>query len=268
MVNKLLFEASKRLCNSDTPMLDARVLLAKAANVKDSLLIFRDLSKEEKEKFEKYISLREKGVPVSYITGEKEFMGYSFRLNKDTLIPRPDTECLVEAVLEVAKPQCTILDLCTGSGCIGISLVKKTVGSTAVLCDISQGALEAARENAESLGVKERIKVIYSDVLTMDFVGKYDIITANPPYIESNIVPTLAVSKFEPHRALDGGKDGLCFYRAIAKKAYNALNDGGILAFEIGYNQAKAVSELMGDYKNVTVKKDYAGNDRVVIGYK
>ena len=268
MVSKLLSEASKRLGNSDTPMLDARVLLAKASNAEDSLLIFRDLTQEEKERFEEYISLREKGVPVSYITGEKEFMGYTFRLNKDTLIPRPDTECLVEAVLESAKPHCRILDLCTGSGCIGISLVKKIDGSTAVLCDISQGAIEAARKNAELLGVKECVKVDFLDVLTMDFGGKYDIITANPPYIETDILQTLEVSKFEPRLALDGGKDGLCFYREIVKKAYNALNDGGILVFEIGYNQAEAVSELMCDYKNVAVKKDYAGNDRVVIGKK
>ena len=102
----------------------------------------------------------------------------------------------------------------------------------------------------------------------MDFGGKYDIITANPPYIETDILQTLEVSKFEPRLALDGGKDGLCFYREIVKKAYNALNDGGILVFEIGYNQAEAVSELMCDYKNVAVKKDYAGNDRVVIGKK
>ena len=269
MVRKLLKEASERLVKSESPMLDARVLLAYAMGKSDAALIFTEPSDKEKELFNEYISQREKGVPVAYILGEKEFMGLRFKLNYDTLIPRPDTECLVEKVIEECKVKNPkILDLCTGSGCIGISLAHFIKESIVCLTDIADGAISAAKENAMLNGVESRTEVFRLDVLNDDIKGGYDIIVSNPPYIKSNIVKTLEVSEFEPNRALDGGEDGLIFYRIIAKKAYDALKKGGILAFEIGYDQGEDVIALLCEFSSVKLYKDYGGNDRVIIAEK
>lgn len=269
MVRKLLNEAAKKLTNSPTPLLDARVLLSKAANVENALLIFRDLTEDEINTFNSYIEKRMQGVPVSYITGEKEFMGLKFILNESTLIPRPDTECLVEKVLELntfSAP--SILDLCTGSGCIGISLAYMIKNSTVHLTDISEDALKAAVENIKLHSLNSRVKAYKLDVVCDDIKNKYDIITANPPYIPTEVVKELEVSRYEPVRALDGGIDGLDFYRIIIEKAYNALNENGILALEIGYDQGESVPLLMDKFKSVSVFKDYGNNDRVIIGIK
>lgn len=269
MVRKLLSDAAKKLTNSPTPLLDARVLLSKATNTENALLIFRDLTEEEISLFNSFIEKRKQGIPVSYITGEKEFMGLRFILNNSTLIPRPDTECLVEKAIELnslSAPR--ILDLCTGSGCIGISLAHILKNSTVELTDISQEALDAARENIKLHNLTNRVKAYKLDVVSDAVNGKYDIITANPPYIPTEVVKGLEVSKFEPIRALDGGIDGLDFYRIIIKKAYDALNKNGILALEIGYDQGKSVPGLMDKFKSVSVFKDYGNNDRVVIGIK
>lgn len=269
MVRKILNEAAKKLTNSPTPLLDARVLLSKAINCENALLVFRDLTKSEITTFNEYIEKRMQGIPVSYITGEKEFMGLNFTLNNSTLIPRPDTECLVEKVIELnsfSAPQ--ILDLCTGSGCIGISLAHMINNSSVELTDISPEALDAANKNISLHNLNSRVKAYKLDVVSDDIEKKYDIITANPPYIPTEVVKELDVSRFEPVRALDGGSDGLDFYRIIIEKAYNALNENGILALEIGYDQGKSVPKLMDKFKSVCVFKDYGNNDRVVIGKK
>ncbi len=269
MVREILKKASERLLDSESPLLDARILLAHAMDKKDAALIFEMPTQEQLDLFESYIKKREKGVPVAYIIGEKEFMGLSFKLNEDTLIPRPDTECLVEKIIEESSftaPR--ILDLCTGSGCIGISLVNFIKESQCDLTDISEGALEMAKENAEFNGVGNRTEVFTLDVLNDDIKGRYDIIVSNPPYIESEIVPSLEVSKFEPARALDGGADGLDFYRVIVKKAYDALEKGGMLALEIGYNQGESLKNLCKDFSTVELFKDYGNNDRVIIAIK
>jgi len=269
MVRNLLKEAALKLSRSETPMLDARVLLAYAMKKKDAALIFEYPDEEELALFNRYIEQRAKNIPVAYILGEKEFMGLTFRLNKDTLIPRPDTECLVEKVIEkntFSAPR--ILDLCTGSGCIGISLVHFIKNASCDLTDISEGAMKMAEENAILNGAEKRTKVFRLDILSDDIHKGYDIIVSNPPYIESNTVPTLEVSKFEPERALDGGIDGLDFYRVIAQKAYNALSDGGMLALEIGYNQGESVKALLKDFKDVQLYKDYGNNDRVILAIK
>ncbi len=269
MVRELLNDAAKKLSCSETPLLDARVLLAKAMNKENAALIFESPDDVQKETFNAYIDQRAKGVPVAYILGEKEFMGLLFKLNEGTLIPRPDTECLVEKIIE----KCTfhapkILDLCSGSGCIGISLVKFIVGATCDLTDISENALKAEKENALLNHVENKTKIFRLDVLTDEIEKGYDIIVSNPPYIKSSIVPTLEVSEFEPLRALDGGSDGLDFYRVIAKKAYKALSMGGMLALEIGYDQGSEVKELLKDFSNVSLYKDYGNNDRVIIAIK
>lgn len=269
MVRELLSNAASQLKNSDTPMLDARVLLAKAMGKTNAALIFDMPSAEEVSVFNSFIEKRKAGMPVAYILGEKEFMGLTFRLNSDTLIPRPDTECLVEKVIEInnfSAPR--ILDLCTGSGCIGISLVKLIENAVCDLTDICSGAMEMAAENAVLNGVQSRTKVFKKDVLADEIGQGYDIIVSNPPYIESDIVPTLEVSEFEPLRALDGGEDGLTFYKVIAQKAYAALDNGGILALEIGYNQGESVKELLHKFSKVQIFKDYGNNDRVIIAIK
>lgn len=269
MVRELLKTAALRLANSQTPMLDARVLLAKAMGKENAAMIFNMPSDTQIKTFEEYISRRQKGEPVAYILGEKEFMGFTFHLNSDTLIPRPDTECLVEKVIElnrISAPK--ILDLCTGSGCIGISLAKMIEKSSLELTDISEGALCMATLNANELLSSSKAKVYPLDILNEEIDEKYDIITANPPYIESDIAKNLPVSEYEPMRALDGGEDGLTFYRVIAKKAFSALNKGGMLALEIGYDQKESVCALLTDFSEVLSFKDYGGNDRVIIGIK
>ena len=269
MVRELLNNAAKKLASSETPLLDARVLLAKAMNRENAALIFDLPDDIQKKAFDTYIEQRAKGMPVAYILGEKEFMGLPFKLNEDTLIPRPDTECLVEKIMEhntFKAPK--ILDLCTGSGCIGISLAKFIDSATCDLTDISENAMKAAKENTRLNHVENKTNVFRLDVITDEIKQGYDIIVSNPPYIKSSIVPTLEVSEFEPCLALDGGSDGLDFYRVIAKKAYAALSSGGILALEIGYDQGCEVKELLKDFSSVSLYKDYGNNDRVIIAIK
>jgi len=269
MVRDLLREAAHKLVNSESPLLDARVLLAAAMNKSDAAMIFEYPSDEELALFSEYINKRATGVPVAYILGEKEFMGLTFHLNSDTLIPRPDTECLVEKVIEnntFSSP--AILDLCAGSGCIGISLARFIANSSCDLTDISESALAMAKENAILNGVSDKTDAFILDVLSDEIPKKYDIIVSNPPYIESDVVKTLEVSRFEPKRALDGGIDGLDFYKVIAEKSYEVLDKGGILALEIGYNQGERVKALLQKFSNVELYKDYGDNDRVIIAIK
>lgn len=269
MVRELLRNAAAKLNSSETPMLDARVLLAKAMNRENAALIFEYPDERELALFNSFIEKRASGLPVAYIIGEKEFMGLNFHLNSDTLIPRPDTECLVEKVLErnrFSSPR--ILDLCCGSGCIGISLLKFIPDAVCDLADISEGAMSMAKENAVLNNVAERTDIFKLDVLKDSIEKEYDIIVSNPPYIESDVVPTLEVSRYEPQKALDGGEDGLDFYRLIAEKAYNALKGNGFLALEIGYNQGEAVKKLLENFSEVNLYKDYGNNDRVIIAIK
>lgn len=263
-------EAAWRLVNSETPMLDARVLLSYVTG-EDSLTLFRDLTPDESRRFEELVSRRAAGEPVAYIVGEKEFMGYGFRLNRDCLIPRPDTETLVENIIETNKnPTPSILDLCCGSGCIGLSLGLFIKGARVTLCDVAPGALEMTAENARIHGLEGRTEVLTLDVLKEDLPRGFDIIVCNPPYIPSAVADGLKVTETEPRLALDGGEDGLKFYRAVTPKAYSALNVGGVLAYEIGYDQGEAVTALLleAGFKNVGVKKDYGGNPRLVRGEK
>ena len=265
MVTKLIHDAARLLTNSDTPLLDARVLMAEAANTENAALLFGDITPEQEQLFEKFIQMRRSGMPVAYILGKKEFMGFTFKVNENTLIPRPDTECLVERVLEKHFTAPKILDLCTGSGCIGISLALMIENSTALLADLSDGALQIAEENIHLHHLENRVSTLKTDVLTDDLNGFYDIIVSNPPYIPTSTVPTLDVSFSEPKMALDGGSDGLDFYRIIIINAASHLNEGGMLALEIGYDQGEAVTALCREYfEEVNLFKDYGGNDRVV----
>lgn len=205
------------------------------------------------------------GEPLAYVLGEWYFYGLTFKLNDACLIPRADTEHIVETAIKRVAKNGRFVDLCTGSGCIAVSILKSRPDLIGEGCDISDAALTAARENAETNGVRA---VFYSlDVLSATpEKGIYDAVIANPPYIKSAVIPTLDTVQREPKAALDGGGDGLKFYREIVKRYAPSLKENGIFIFEIGYDQGediKTVAELNGF--TCTVTKDYGGNDRVAV---
>lgn len=223
---------------------------------------------EDKVKvYKEYIFRRIQGEPIQYITGKADFCGLRFNVNSDVLIPRFDTEVLVSKALEYVKPDSNVLDMCTGSGCIIISISKLSGAKHCTGVDISSKALRIASENAKQN--KADISLIESDLFEK-VLGKYDVIVSNPPYITDAEMEELLdeVKLKEPTIALRGGEDGLKFYRKIISQAKEYLKPDGMLLFEIGCNQADAVRMLMKDngYKNIEVIKDLAGLDRVVIG--
>lgn len=209
-----------------------------------------------------------RGEPVQYIVGKWDFMGRHFIVTPDVLIPRSDTEILCERAIEYINKngnELNVLDLCTGSGCIGISIACSAKKSNVTCSDVSNKALDVARQNARINGVD--IDFILSDML--ENCEKYDVIVSNPPYIPSKTVETLdaTVKDYEPRIALDGGDDGLDFYRIIAKDAKKHINCGGTIFLEIGYDQKISVSEIFQNegYDNIECLRDYGGNDRVII---
>lgn len=225
-----------------------------------------ELTHEEEERVNEILEKRKNSIPLQYILGKAYFMGLEFRVSEDVLIPQPDTEILVEQVLNSFAGKAKILDLCTGSGCIAISLKKQLPDCEIIASDISEKALAIAKNNAKLNNVKIFFK---KSNLFENFVEKFDIIVSNPPYIATEVIPTLSeeVQK-EPILALDGGKDGLDFYRKIIEFSRNYLNENGKIFLEIGYDQADEVKTLFeeNNYKNIEVIKDYGGNDRVIKG--
>lgn len=205
------------------------------------------------------------GEPLQYVTGETEFMSLPFLVNPNVLIPRSDTETLVEYIIDNAIDNPDILEIGTGSGCIAVSLASYIKKSRVTAMDISSAALETAKKNAELNSVS--VNFIKHDIMT-DFDGRFDIIVSNPPYIETSVIPTLDknVRDFEPHIALDGGSDGLDFYRRIVKTAPQHLNSGGMLCFEVGHTQANEVSRLMKECFETEIIKDLCKVNRVVAG--
>ncbi len=216
--------------------------------------------------FNRLLDFRRRHIPLEYITHETEFMGLPFYVDESVLIPRQDTECLVEEVLKVCGGK-DVLDLCTGSGCIGISLAVLGNCSSVTLSDISGAALEVAERNAEKNGAD--VYMVKSD-LFQTIGGKYDVIVSNPPYIPGGVIEGLMpeVREHEPRLALDGGEDGLSFYRSIISESRMFLREEGMLFFEIGCDQGMAVSKLMraAGFCRCEVKKDLAGLDRIVCG--
>lgn len=206
-------------------------------------------------------------IPLQYITGRQEFMGLTFTVTPDVLIPRQDTEVLVEEVLKYLKPGMEALDLCTGSGCIGVSLKHYVPGAAIWASDISRKALKVAEKNA--LGNQAEVHFVHSDMFE-HIHQKFDIIVSNPPYIPSAQIPELMpeVRDHEPVTALDGSGDGLYFYHKITESSSLYLKEKGMLFYEIGYDQGRAVSEILREngFENVTVIRDLAGLDRVVAG--
>lgn len=279
-IRDAIVEYSKQLdIISDTPRLDVEILLQKALGGVDRLYIHLNLSKEleieQEEIFSRFIEERLKGRPIAYIVNNREFMGLDFYVKEGVLIPRPDTEILVEEIIELCKGKddLDILDIGTGSGAITVSLAKYIEKSRLTSLDISEIALEIAKKNAKSNGVIDKINFIKSD-LFQQIVGtnlKFDIIVSNPPYIRKRDIDELhtQVKDYEPYNALEGGIDGLDFYRNITEQSKNYLKPGGILAYEVGHDQAEEVVKIMQNngYNKIYIKKDLQGIDRVVIGF-
>ena len=229
----------------------------------------RELEPGVEEKLKAALDMRLTHMPVQYITGYQNFMGLEFMVSKDVLIPRMDTETLVEEVLRLGLSNVRVLDICTGSGCILLSILKYVYGSSGVGVDISDGALGVAKANSEALGID--VTFIKSDMFeNIPKDERFDIVVSNPPYIRSDVIGTLMseVKDYEPLLALDGSEDGLKFYRIIADRAPEYLNNGGMLFLEIGYDQGAEVSALLSaaGFMDVGVIKDLSGLDRVVSG--
>lgn len=250
--------------------LDARLLLEEVCGTDHNTLLChgdREVSEAEEEKYRRALEQRAVHVPLQHLLGYQDFMGLRFQVNEYVLIPRQDTEILVEEAMRYLHDGMRILDLCTGSGCILLSLLHYSNDCEGVGVDISQEALQVAVQNAELLGI--RADFLKSD-LYEKVTGKFDLLVSNPPYIERAIIPTLMeeVREYDPYIALDGGEDGLDFYRRIIGGAQDYLKRGGQILMEIGSGQAKAVSELLREagFKEIDVCRDFAGLDRVVSG--
>ena len=251
--------------------LDARLLLEFICHTDRNALYAHGDQEIEDEKMQDFLQLIEKRaahIPLQHLTGEQNFMGLDFLVNEHVLIPRQDTEILVEEIMRDLHDGIRILDMCTGSGCILLSLLHYSNDCSGVGVDVSEDALAVARQNADRLAEKQAV-FIQSDLFEK-VEGSFDLIVSNPPYIISQEIAGLMpeVREHEPHLALDGKDDGLHFYREIIKGAMPHLKRGGQLFFEIGYDQGEAVQALLAanGYTEIAVVKDYAGLDRVVYG--
>lgn len=259
--------------NIESPIQIAKIVLSNVLKQSKEYILINEkeiLDSKMYETFMKKIEQISLGIPMQYVTNKQEFMGMEFYIDENVLVPRPDTEILVEEAISIIKnnSQKLVLDMCTGSGAIAVSIAKYTTVDKVYAVDISQNALEVAIKNAIKNKVENKIKFINSNMFENLEIGKkFDMIISNPPYIETKIIPTLSkqVQK-EPYIALDGGEDGLNFYRNLAINAKKYLTNSGVLALEIGYNQRESVINLLRDkFANVCCKKDLSGNDRVII---
>lgn len=257
---------------------DAKLLLQKAADLSSTELVIKAYDEVEKEKEEAYFAFlkkREKRIPLQYITGEAPFMNYVFKTNEKVLIPRFDTEILVDNALKNAPDQkISVLDMCCGTGCIGISFFlerkRKGISDSVTLVDISDDAIAVSKENSKLLGAD--VNIVKSDLYSEIKNESFDMLLSNPPYIKSCEIETLLpeVKDYEPHLALDGKENGLYFYKRIIEGLKERLNDNGKVIFEIGCDQYEAVKGLLVDnsFRNIRVVKDLSGLDRVVIAEK
>ena len=274
--------------------LDARLLLEHIMGTDRNTLLAHpemEVSEDNEDLYIRMVERRKTHIPLQHITGTQDFMGLTFKVSDKVLVPRQDTECLVEEVMTYAEDGMRVLDMCTGSGCILLSLMHYRF-LDGFGCDYSEDALAVAKENARMLETEPRPIFLKSDMFSAlggagihetesdgsaasakplrDFTGYFDIIVSNPPYIRSDVIPTLMdeVRHHDPMMALDGGVDGLDFYRIIAEQAPKYLTNYGRIFLEIGYDQGEAVSKLLMavGFTDVAVKNDYSGNPRVVIG--
>lgn len=283
-VRKLLIEATEKLkeANISTARLDAEVLLYNLLDVERIYLHMypeNEISKEIQEKFWNGIEKRLNNMPIQYIVNKQEFMGLDLRTEEGVLIPRADTEILIEKVIDIYKDNyypnmVKIMDIGTGSGAIAVSLAKYIDNSILTAIDICPCALKLAIKNANTHKVENKIKFhlgsLFNPIDKKEEYNSYDFIISNPPYIPKSVIKTLdsGVKDYEPHLALDGGDDGLDFYRKISAGAKKYLKGDGWLMFEIGYDQGNDLSQILktNGYKNIYVLQDLAGLDRVVVG--
>ena len=285
MTYREAYEQGKRLLTErgiEEAGTDARLLLEYVCHTDYQTLYTqgeRVLDELQEEIYVNYLKRRADRIPLQYLTHTQSFMGLDFYVNEHTLIPRPDTEILVEEVMRCGQDGMAILDLCTGSGCILLSLLHYSNGCIGVGTDVSKEALAVAEGNARSLGFEESMKrgeLLFLQGDLYEALEKktpaFDVIVSNPPYIRSEVIPTLMpeVNEHEPRLALDGGDDGLMFYRRIIDGAPAHVKRESALFFEVGADQGDAVKELMlqAGYHDVCIVKDYAGLDRVVHGVR
>lgn len=276
-IDELLNEGSDILRKNgiDTNRLDAQLLLGKVLNKEKIWLITNNdsrISVEKEKEFFELINQRKNKMPVKYILGVAEFMGLDFDIKEGVLIPRPDTEILVEEVLKYIKDEepLEICDLCCGSGAIGLSLATFRKNIKVDLVDIDDIPKEVTLKNIKKFNLSDRTNFIQSDLFSSLKGKSYDVIVSNPPYIKEEVVETLMedVKNYEPHLALAGGQDGLVFYRKIINESKEYLKENSLLAFEIGHDQGEEVKNLMenNDFTSLEIIKDLAGHDRVVLG--
>ena len=261
-----------------SPRLDAELLLGKVLSLPRVKLVIdadRPLAKDELAAYKALHTRRRAGEPVANLLGVREFYGRPFRVDARVLVPRPDTEILVEVALDRTHARSLslrALDLCTGSGCVAITIARERPTATVIACDLSAAALDVARDNAVRLGAFN-VAFFEADLFALPphrGPRRFDLVTANPPYIADGEAPELAVDirNFEPHLALFGGADGLDLVRRIVTDAPAHLEDGGVLAMEIGAGQAPAVAALFAarGFAEVATHRDYGGHERVVSG--
>ena len=282
-LGNVLWEAVKSLkeASIDNPVLDSEVILMHLLNI-DRIDIIKNresvIDRPLVKEFFHLIEERKKGKPVQYIVGQQEFMGLSFSIGPGVLIPRPDTEIVVERTIELLKGKKNIklADVCTGSGAIAISLAHYLENSYVYATDISKEALKFCKINAKKNYVEDRIKILQGDLLEPLFCenleGELDVLVSNPPYIDSGDMGDLpdSVRCYEPHLALDGGEKGIDYYKRILKDVPKLLKKEGLLIFEIGYNQGHFLLEMveeLGVFRGIEIEKDLAGLDRCIYCY-
>lgn len=270
----------------NNPLLDVHLMLCHILNV-DRIYLYTNsdvtLDNEKANKFIELLNKRKEGYPLQYILNTQEFMGLDFFVDEGVLIPRPDTEVLVENIIDIVKKDhldntktIKIIDIGTGSGAITLSLANYIKNSFVYSVDISKKALEIANKNCNNLGLNNKVMFLEGDLLDKidgNVINNVDVIVSNPPYIPSGDIDELQieVSKYEPRLALDGGIDGLDFYKRIINKAPLFLKSNGLLAFEIGYNQGSDLSLLLKEskqFKGIKTIKDLGGKDRVILARK
>ncbi|OGE84911.1 MAG: protein-(glutamine-N5) methyltransferase, release factor-specific [Candidatus Delongbacteria bacterium GWF2_40_14] len=257
----------------DEPRLSSELIITHVLSIKrlDIYLQFeRVLTEEEISKIRTLLKRRSEHEPIQYILGETEFYGLKFSVDKSVLIPRSDTEILVQTAVEyIGDKPLSVFEVGTGSGCIAVSLANKCKNVNITACDISEQALKLAASNAKLNGVADRIKFINLDILKKSPDSKFDVIISNPPYISKTVIESLdkQVRYFEPLGALTDGGDGLTFYRRINEITPDVLNASGSVFLEIGYDQAESVKSIYEkSLKDIKILRDYSGNNRVFIG--
>lgn len=277
--NNLYLDIRRQLRSADTgdPTLEAREIICFATGktreqlTRDGMLY---MSPDQERRTRQLVERHLKGEPVAYLIGEWEFYGLPLDISADVLIPRPDTETLAEAAIDYCKTRSgsRVLDLCTGSGCVGLAIAAHVQTARVVLADVSEAALRICRQNIRRNGLSSRVEQVEADALQkpVSNFGEFQCIVSNPPYIPSAEIPKLdtSVRDYEPHLALDGGEDGLRFYRAIVEYWTPFLTPGGRLCFEVGIGQADSVLRIMrgGGYGDIQIVKDLHGISRVVYG--